>query len=187
VTEDPRWTLVLIDLQNDYFPGGRNPLEGSDAAVLCAGRLLERARALGRPVVHVRHLATAPDAPFFRAGTPGAAIHEAVRPGAGEPVVEKHFPNAFRETSLLASLREAGAEKLVFAGMMTHMCVDATVRAAVDLGFAAAVAGDACATKPLVFGETPVPAAQVHAAFLSALAAAYAEVRTTADLLGRLA
>jgi len=186
MTEPLPWTLVLIDLQNDYFPGGRNPLAGPVEAARNAGRLLERARSLGRPVFHVRHLA-APDAPFFRPGTEGSEIHEAVRPRAGEPVVEKRFPNAFRETDLLARLRQTGAERLVVAGMMTHMCVDATVRAAADLGFAVTLAADACATKALVFGEVSVPAAQVQAAFLAALASAYAEVRPADQILEGLA
>lgn len=176
-------TLLLIDLQNDYFPGGRNPLSDPVAAVEKARTLLEGFRRGGLAVIHVRHLMTSPDAPFFLVGTPGAEIHEAVRPLPGEPVVEKHFPNAFRETDLLERLRAAGATELVVAGMMTHMCVDATVRAAADLGFTCAVASDACATKELAFRGTLAPAAQVHAAFLAALGSAYAQVAPAAELL----
>ena len=66
---------------------------------------------------------------------------------------------------------------------MSHMCIDATTRAAFDLGFTCRVAHDACATRALVFGSGTVPAAQVHAAFMAALSAAYAQVLTTADLL----
>lgn len=186
MTQSPSPALLLVDLQNDYFPGGRNPLEGPEAAVANAGRLLEAFRLLGRPVVHIRHLASSPSATFFLPGTPGAEIHGAVRPAPGERVVEKRFPNAFRDTELLEHLRAASVQELVTAGMMTHMCVDATVRAAADLGFACTVAGDACAAKALAHGEVAVPAAQVHAAFLAALSAAYARVRTTAELLEEL-
>jgi nicotinamidase-related amidase len=66
--------------------------------------------------------------------------------------------------------------------MMTSMCVDATVRAAFDLGFQTAVAHDACATCDLSFGERAVPAADVHAAFLAALADGYARVVPAAEL-----
>lgn len=86
-------------------------------------------------VVHIQHIARRPGATFFRPETAGAAIHDAVHPAAGETVIVKHHPNSFRETTLLQALRSVNASRLVHAGMMTHMCVDTTVRAAADLGF----------------------------------------------------
>ena len=168
--------LLLIDLQRDYFPGGRYPLAGADEAVARAARLLGAARGAGLPAVHVRHLSTRPDAAFFLPGTEGALFHPAVAPAPGETVVEKHFPNSFRETSLGAALPAPGAGRLVVAGMMTHMCVDATVRAAADLGYGVVLAADACATRELVWQERVVPAPDVQAAFLAALNGRYAEV-----------
>ena len=142
-------TLVLIDIQNDYFPGGRMPLHGSPEAGRQAHRLLSHCRRLGMPTVHVQHLAGAQSATFFLPGTSGAEIHPCVAPQPGERVVQKHFPNAFRETRLNDLLRTDGASRLVICGMMTHMCVDATVRAASDLGFECILAQDACATRAL--------------------------------------
>lgn len=171
--------LLLIDLQNDYFPGGTLPLVGSDAAVGQAARALARFRQELRPVIHVQHLSLRPGATFFLPDTPGAAIHPRVTPQVGETVVRKHFPNAFRETTLASVLAEQGVSELVIAGAMSHMCVDATVRAAADAGFKVTVLADACATRDLVFRDRTVAAADVHAAFMAALAGLYARVLDT--------
>lgn len=174
--------LVVVDIQNDYFPGGANPLEGPEAAAGRAKALLDAFRSSGEQIVHVKHVWDAPDARYLRPGTPGGEIHDAVRPEAGETVVEKAFPNAFLETPLDSRLKDAGADRLVVCGMMTSMCVDATVRAAVDLGYDVAVAHDACATMALEFGDRRIAAADVHAAFLAALADGYAAVEPAAGL-----
>jgi len=179
--------LLLVDLQNDYFPGGSMELVGADAAAAQAYRLLDAYRAAGRPVVHVRHLASRPGAGFFLPGTPGAEIHPTVFPQGKEPVVVKHFPNSFRGTDLLSLLQGIKSDSLVICGAMSHMCIDATTRAAFDLGFVCTVAEDACATRDLVFKGRTLPAADVHAAFMAALAVPYARIATTDVLLGELA
>ncbi len=175
--------LVLVDIQNDYFPGGKMPLEGIDAAGRNAATLLRHFRDKNLPVLHVRHISDRPGAAFFLPDTPGAEIHPQVAPRPGEPVIVKHFPNSFRGTDLRDRLRRAGVESVVVCGAMSHMCIDATVRAAADLGFTCLVAHDACATRPLVFGPATVPAAQVHAAFMAALSGAYATVLGTSEIL----
>jgi len=174
--------LVIVDIQNDYFPGGANPLDGPEGAAANAARLLQSFRDGGERVVHLQHVWDEPDATFMRPGTPGVEIHDSVTPADGEPVLQKAFPNGFVGTSLEADLRAAGADQVVVCGMMTSMCVDATVRAAADLGFTVTVAHDACATMPLSFDGVDVPAPSVHAAFLAALADGYASVVPTGDL-----
>ena len=175
--------LVLIDLQNDYFPGGRMELVGADAAVGQAARLLAAFRQRGRPVIHVQHVSTRAGATFFLPDTAGVQIHAAVQPQAGEAVVVKHFPNAFRETGLQAALRDAGVTKLVFAGMMTHMCVDTTVRAAADAGFECRLAHDACATRSLAFAGVTVAARDVQTAYLAALNGSFARVQAASEIV----
>ncbi len=172
--------LVLIDIQNDYFPGGCMELVGSTEAAAAAARLLDAFRRASLPLFHVQHVSTRPGSTFFLPDTPGVKFHWSVAPRMGEPVVVKHYPNSFRDTCLLEKLRAARVRKLLFCGMMTHMCMDATVRAAFDLGFVCTVAGDACATRDLTFNGTPIPASQAHGAFLAALGAVYADI-TTAD------
>ena len=169
--------LVLIDLQNDYFPGGTMELVGSEEAVNHARTLLEGFRSRGLPLFHVRHISKRPGATFFLPETKGAEIHAAVAPSPGEPIVTKHFPSSFRETTLLENLRGTGATKVVFAGMMTHMCVDTTVRAAADLGFECLLAQDGCATKALQFSGSTVDASQVQLSYLAALNGAFAKVQ----------
>jgi nicotinamidase-related amidase len=174
--------LLIIDIQNDYFPGGAMELEGADAAGAKAGAVLKRFRDDALPIVHVRHLSVRPGSTFFLPGTKGADIHAAVSPRAGETVVEKNFPNSFRNTGLKDLLEEKQIKNLVVAGMMTHMCVDATVRHAADLGYKVTLLGDACATRAQSYGGEKVPAPQVHAAFLAALNGFYAKVIPSHEL-----
>lgn len=170
--------LLIIDIQNDYFPGGAMELVGSDAAAERAALLLDAFRAQKRPVVHVQHWSTRPGATFFLPDTPGAEIHERVAPREGETVMRKHYPNAFRETTLLEHLRGREVGRLVIAGMMTQMCIDTTTRAAADLGFECVLVHDACATRDLSFGGRTVPAADVQAAFVAALNGIFASVQS---------
>lgn len=175
-------TLIVIDIQNDYFPGGRHELVAPEQAAAAARTVLDRFRASGERVIHLQHVWDAPDAAFFAPGTPGVEIHESVRPAEGEPVIQKAYPNGFLDTDLEAQLRAAGTESVVVCGMMTSMCVDATVRAAADLGFECTVVPEACATLDLDFRGAPIPAAQVHGAFLSALSDSYAQLASPDEL-----
>lgn len=174
--------LVLIDIQNDYFPGGAMELEGSLLAGAQAGRLLQDFRRRGRPVVHIQHVSTRPGATFFLPDTPGVEIHPSVAPIDGEVVFRKHFPNSFRGTPLLEHLRQRQITQLVIAGMMTQMCIDTSTRAAADLGFECFLAHDACATRALSFGGATVTAAQVQTAFLAALNGLFAQVQSVEQL-----
>jgi nicotinamidase-related amidase len=175
--------LVLVDIQNDYFPGGKWELVGMDIAAFNAGRLLTAFREKKQPIFHVQHIAKNPDAPFFVVDTYGAEIHDSVKPQKNEKIIIKEFPNSFRQTTLLDDLRNAGVERLVICGAMSNMCIDATTRAANDLGFDCIVAHDACAAKNLEFHGHITPALEVHCAFMSALGFAYAQVVSTHEAI----
>ena len=174
--------LVIIDIQRDYFPGGAYPLVDPEAAAGNAARVLDSFRAAGEPVVHLQHVWDAPDAAFMRPGTAGIEIHGAVEPADGERVLQKTEPNGFVGTPLEDELRRLEVDELVVAGMMSSMCVDATVRAAVDLGFSATVVHDACAAPDLEFGGETIPGRTVHAAFMAALGGGYASLVKAEDL-----
>lgn len=178
--------LIIVDLQNDYFPGGKWTLEGTAAATENAARLLDLFRAQKRPVVHVRHEFPTADAPFFAPNSEGAKVHPSVQEIAGEAVIVKQQINAFRDTELKKTLDDLAVDKLVICGAMSHMCIDAVTRAANDLGYQCTVAHDACATLELEFNGVTVSASQAHAAFMSALAFAYASVVSTTELLASL-
>ena len=176
--------LVLVDIQRDYFPGGAHPLVAPEAAAGAARRVLDAFRASGEPVVHIRHVWDDEEATFMRPETEGVEIHPDVAPAERELVITKEFPNSFRETALEDELRARGVDSLVLCGMMTSMCVDATVRAAVDLGFDTTVVHDACATCDLQFDGRSVPAAAVQSAFLAALGDGYAAVVSSDEITG---
>lgn len=178
--------LVIIDIQNDYFPGGNMTLDGADQAGLNAGRLLAHCRKLGKPVVHIQHISVRPGATFFLPETPGVEIHASVAPTDGEIVIRKNFPNAFRDTALEETLRRHNVKHLLVVGMMTQMCIDTSVRAGRDMGYEITLAHDACATRSQKFGEIEVPAAQVQAAFMAALNGSFANVRSTDTVLEAL-
>ena len=178
--------LLIIDIQNDYFPGGAMALHQPEAAAANAAKLIAAYRQKSRPVIHVQHISTRPGATFFLPNTPGVEIHASVRPQPGETVIQKHFPNCFRETALETRLEAAATRHLIIAGMMTHMCVDATVRQAFDLGYRITLAADACATREQSFGGQTIAAAQVHGAFLAALNGLYAKVLPVEEIIPTL-
>lgn len=175
--------LILIDIQNDYFPGGRMEVPGAVAAAEAAARLLDGARRSGVPACFVKHLSSRPGAGFFLPGSEGAEIHPLIAPAPGEAVLVKHFPNSFRGTSLHEQLQQTKITRLFICGMMTQMCIDATVRAAFDLGYECVVAADACAARALSWNGLAIPAEQVQGAFLAALGAVYARIATVEQLL----
>lgn len=181
-----RTALLIIDIQNDYFPGGSMELVGATEAGARAELALALFRERSWPVVHVQHVADESNATFFRPNTPGVEIHPCVIPLPGESIIQKHYPNAFRETFLLKHLRSHDVTRLVIVGMMTHMCIDTSVRAAADLGFECLLAHDACATLPQSFGGVTVSAEKVQAAFLAALDGTFAEVLSVEELLSTL-
>ncbi|NER59423.1 cysteine hydrolase [Pseudomonas sp. MAFF212428] len=175
--------LIIIDIQNDYFPDGKWPLQGADAAAENAARIIAAMRAKGDLVVHVRHEFESDDAPFFTPGSQGAQIHPKAANQGDEPVVLKHKVNSFLGTDLKAILDRHLVTGLVLVGSMSHMCIDAAARAASDMGYATVVIHDACATRDLEFNGVVVPAAQAHAAYMASLAFAYSQVVSTQEWL----
>jgi len=165
--------LLVVDAQREYLDG-KLPLAGMNASLVEAATLLERARTAGAPVVHVMHRA---DGPLFNPKGEGYAIVAALRPLPGEKVVVKTQANAYTGTELERVLRETGRKQLIVVGYMTHNCVSATTRAALDHGYRATVVAAATATRDLPDGRGgTIPAATVQVANLAALADATALV-----------
>jgi nicotinamidase-related amidase len=175
--------VVIIDAQNEYVCG-KLPLANVDEALDGVAHLLEAARNAGAPVIHVVHRGRAgglfdPLGKLFQ-------IHARAAPGAGEKIIEKALPNAFAKTALHLALQSTERKSLVIAGFMTHMCVSATARSALDHGWKTTVIADAAATRDLpdpLGGET-IPAAVVHRAALAEIADRFAVVARVADLVG---
>jgi nicotinamidase-related amidase len=172
--------LVIIDAQNEYVDGTL-ALPGVGPAIEEIGTLLSRARAAGRPVIHVRHLGQ-PGSLFDADGHAGQIIAP-LTPVEGEAIVGKSLANSFAATELQAAIDELGVKQLIVCGFMTHMCVSATVRSAVDHGLFSTVVASGCATRdlPSATGGGIVPAQTVHEATLAALADRFAVVAATAS------
>jgi nicotinamidase-related amidase len=179
--------LIVIDLQRDYFPGGQFALPGIERTVKRASALIALFRTHGMPVIHVRHVEKDPAVGFLLEGTPGAEIDPRVAPQGEDMLITKNYPNAFRDTTLAKIIHVLGAKELFFCGAMSNMCVDATVRAAFDMGYHCTVIADACAACNLEFGGNVIPATLVHGAFMAALASAYGEVVDLKTFSSRLA
>jgi nicotinamidase-related amidase len=178
--------LIIVDLQNDYFQGGKWELEGTEAASINAAKLLKCFRENRWPIIHIRHEFPTTDAPFFVPNSNGAKAHSSVQELVGETVVIKNQINSFRDTNLKEIIDKLKVDSVLICGAMSHMCIDAITRAANDFGYKCAVAHDACATLGLEFKGVKVPARQVHAAFMAALAFAYANVASTNELLSEV-
>lgn len=175
--------ILVVDLQNEYWPTGNLPLQGIEVAAANAARVIAHARDKGDLVVHIRH--EMPGGPVFVPGSEGVQINEAVLPQGDEPVITKNFPNSFRDTGLKDLLDKNGIEEVVVIGAMSHMCVDGTTRAANDLGYKTVTIHDACATRDVEFNGRTSPADHVHATIMGALAFLYGDVNSTDELLSR--
>lgn len=175
--------LIIIDIQNDYFEGGACELVSAKEASLKAKELLEYFRENKMPVFHVQHTSLYEGATFFLPDTYGMKIHENLKPREDEPIIEKNFPNSFLDTSLEYELKIQEIKELVICGMMSHMCVDATTRAASDMGYGCTVVHDACTTRDLEFLGEIVPAKSVHNSFMAALEGTYAKMVSCSEIV----
>ncbi len=175
--------VVVIDAQREYVDG-HLPLTGIAPALAALGRLIAAARAAGAPVIHVAHRGAEGSGGPFDPNGPGFAFAAPALPAPGEAVVEKRLPNSFAGTDLKDRLAATGRTHVIFAGFMTHMCVSATTRAALDLGFTSYVVADAAATRPLPdpLGGPDLAAQDIHRTALAELADRFATVVTTADI-----
>ncbi len=158
--------LLIVDIQNFYFPGEGPGLSGAEPASLIAKEILQLFRDKKQLVIHVRHKANN-----------GFEIHKNVKPISSEKVITKEEINSFQKTDLLDFLRDNDVNRLIIIGMQTQMCVEAATRAAHDFGFECILIEDACATRDVKYGDKNVKAEDVHASTLATIAdGGYAKV-----------
>lgn len=178
--------LLLLEIQNDYFQGGRLPLESGMEASLNAQMALEACRKYPIPILHIQHISTQPTSAYFLPCTKGVEFHPNVQPLKNEIIIKKHYANSFQDTLLLTYLTKNKIKHLIIAGMTTQSTVDATVRAAYDLHFNVTILHDACAAQALSFNHFTIPAQQVHHAFLASLQSNYANILSTEKFLEKV-
>jgi nicotinamidase-related amidase len=150
--------LLIVDIQNFYFPGDGPGLVNAEQASLAAKEILQVFRDKKQLVVHVRHKSSK-----------GFEIHKNVEPISNEKIITKEEVNSFQGTDLLEYLRSNNINRLVIIGMQTQMCLEAAVRAAYDYGFECVVVQDACATRDLKFGGKVVKAEDVQTSTLATI------------------
>ena len=167
--------LLIIDVQNDYFPGGSCELYNAYEAEKRIISLIKESRILQRPIIYIQHINSA-DRTFLIEGTYGCEISERIKPQSDDKVIVKYYPNSFLKTELDSYLKEKDIKKLIVCGMMTHMCVDTTVRAAMDYGYKVDLVADACATKDLIIAGEVIPAQTVQKTFLASLKGVFANI-----------
>ncbi len=174
--------LLVVDIQNEYFSGNFE-LVGSVEAAQKAALVIQHFREKGSPVIFIKHDGGS-ESSMFKTGSKACDIHELVAPLKDENIIEKKSPNSFLNTNLKEIIDLQDTKQLVIIGMMTHMCIDATTRAASDFGYDCTVVADACATKNLTFNGMTINANAVHASFMAALGSAYAKVISTEEYIG---
>lgn len=175
--------LLLIDIQKDYFPDGAFPLPDIQAASAECTNILKDARQNNLPIIHIQHQFPEGKGPFLCARTKGAEIHESVTPLADETIITKEFPNSFNKTGLHDHLQDINCQHVVIVGAMTQMCVAATARAALDLGYRVTICENAIASQSVDWNGTALDTSQVNAAFLSALAMAQVRISSSTDIM----
>jgi nicotinamidase-related amidase len=180
--ENLKKALLIVDVQNDYFEGGKSELHNPLAALSNIEKALDTFRKKELPIIHVQHISVGERAAFFLPDTDGALIHKNLTPADNEYLVVKHAPNSFLGTNLSDILKENDINEIVVCGMMSHMCIDTTVRACMDYGIKATLLEDACATKNLMFHNETIPAETVHNVYMASLNGVFADVVKTNEL-----
>ncbi len=176
--------LILIDIQNIYFTEGAYLLFEPELAGQQAKKVLEEFRSNGLPVVHVKHVFHTEnykeDSEYLN------EIHAAVFPAGNEKIIMKQHPNCFWHTDLLEYLQSLEITDLVVLGMMSHMCVDTTVRACQDYGYQVTVIDDACTTKPLSWKGKEMDASSVHNVYMAGLSGLFAEIMSAEEFISQM-
>jgi nicotinamidase-related amidase len=173
--------LIVIDLQNDYFCGGNMELQNIDEALQKTNNLINFARKQNYKIYFIQHFSIKEEATFFVPNTKGVELNDKLDI-IDEMIIEKNYPNSFRDTSLKEELDKEGIKNLIICGAMTHMCIDTTVRAGFDLGYKIILANDACVTRNLQFRDKIIKAEDVHYSFISALGSVFCEVKDSNEI-----
>lgn len=174
--------IIVIDIQNEYFPGGKLPVPDGQRVLEKNQQLLNFARSHTMPIFFVQHLGS-PDGPLFAEGSGFDDFHAKLQPYTGDRVIRKATPSAFVGTDLEAQLNALGIKQLIVSGLMTHMCVSSTARDAVPKGFSVIIPDDACATRDVDGWDGNVLShQQLHYAALTAVGDVFAEVMSTTQL-----
>lgn len=175
--------LIIIDVQNDYFPNGKMELFESEKVLIKIKELLNHFRKNNELVYFIQHISTRKEATFFLPDTIGVEIHNDIKPLKNEKIIQKNFPNSFLKTELQSELEKNSVKELVICGMMTHMCVDTTVRASMDFGYKVTLIKDGCTTRDLEWEEEKISSKVIQKVYLASLNNVFANIVNTKEYL----
>lgn len=173
--------LLIIDLQNDYFCGGKMELEGIEKALNKTNELISYSRTHEHEIIFIQHFSTRKGATFFIPDTKGVRLHENLD-FSNDKIITKYYPNSFRDTSLQKYLDKRKIKELIICGAMTHMCIESTVRAGFDLGYKITLASDACATKSLTYNQQTINAKDVQLGCIAALNGIFCQAKLVKEI-----
>lgn len=173
--------LLVIDVQNDYFPGGKFELYKANESLENILRLVDIFHLKNEKVIFVQHISSK-DGVFFVPQTTGVELHKDLMIKEGDSIVTKNYPNSFFKTTLKEVLDKEGIEEIYVCGMMTHMCVDTTVRAAFDWGYTVKLFSDACTTRDLQIKGKILKAQDVNDIYMASLNGMFASVLNTDEI-----
>lgn len=154
--------LLIIDIQNDYFPKGKFPLWNTDKILINIKELIAKANQQYIPVFLIQHVSSAPKgmAAFFEKGSEGANIHPeiiAICPNA--EVIQKQHADSFYQTHLEKSLEKFDIDELLICGMMTQNCVTHTAISKKAEKYKVSIIEDCCTTTDSMIHKVALNAA----------------------------
>ncbi|GAA5809424.1 hypothetical protein MFLAVUS_002832 [Mucor flavus] len=178
--------LIVVDVQNDYFPDGKLPTCSPIETAKACAQLIQKFRQDGKEVVFIKHVmldSQVKEYPFFIKGTHGVEIHDIVKPLPTEKIISKHAVSGFVGTDLKEYLTSKGVKKLVVVGMMIHNCVNATVYSSIEEGFPCIVVDEAVNTVDQPYDGELVKAQDIKKAFLAGIQFSFSKVYKLQDVL----
>lgn len=175
-----RRALVVIDVQNEYFPGGGLPIEYPpvEQSLPNITRAMDAARAAGIPVVVVRHHAPQ-GAPLFQADAHNGQLHPEITRRPHDHLVTKTFPSVFTGTDFADWIERNRIGTLSLVGYMTHNCDAATAFEAMHRGLHAEFLADASGALPYANAAGRATAEEIHRVFSVVFHSNFAAVTTT--------
>lgn len=186
----PGDALIVVDVQNDFLPGGPLAVPKGEAVVPVLNCYIQRFQELGLPVLFTRdwhpadhcsfHTQGGPWPPHCVAGSRGAAFADALRVPTNATLVSKgacaqsDAYSGFQGSRLGEYLRRLGCRRVFIGGLATDYCVQATARDALTAGLSVALLMDAVAAIDVQPGDGARAIAELHG--LGAMPLTWAEI-----------
>jgi nicotinamidase-related amidase len=178
--------LLVIDVQNEYFPGGALPIIHPQNHLENILETMDAAKRDEVTTIVVRHHQPDPNSPLFCKGSKNWELHPEVASRHHDLLLDKQLPGSFTNTGLEMFLRERGIDTVSIAGYMTQICCDTTAREAMHRGFTVEFLSDATGTLDVENSAGSVKADDLHKAILVAQQMFISEVISKDEFIDRI-